>query len=173
MATDSDVLHADLVELLTVLGMSDHARPQSPHEVFQEALGVLRERLAPRASTLSGPRREKAYAIAEAAANRWDKFDDRTGVGWLVDQILCLKTGDDDRIVAWANRSVRQVQDSCFAEIDKLTRPKPLNEWHEEDGEVLWWIFPVRESPYCGSPIADDWPGYHTHWTPLPEVREP
>jgi hypothetical protein len=32
-------------------------------------------------------RYEKARAIAEAAANRWDKFGDTAGVGWLADQI--------------------------------------------------------------------------------------
>ncbi|KQT08542.1 hypothetical protein ASG40_11735 [Methylobacterium sp. Leaf399] len=117
---DADTLQADLSELLAMLGMGDHARPQSPHEVFQEALTELRKRLAPRAPTLSGPRREKAHAIAEAAANRWGKFDDRSGVGWLVDQIIFLKTEDDDRMVAWANRSVEQVQDSCFTEVDRL-----------------------------------------------------
>lgn len=46
MANSSDIAQSDLAELLTVLGIGDHARPQSPHEVFQEALGVLRERLA-------------------------------------------------------------------------------------------------------------------------------
>lgn len=32
-------------------------------------------------------RYEKARAIAEAAANRWDQFSDTAGVGWLADQI--------------------------------------------------------------------------------------
>lgn len=30
---------------------------------------------------------EKARAIAEAAANGWDKFSDTAGVNWLADQI--------------------------------------------------------------------------------------
>lgn len=61
-------------------------------------------------------------------------------------------------------------------------------EWHEDDGPVLWWKFPIVEPPYVGTPLdcgrtvavqiigADDpmlqtkfdvggWPGYHTHWT--------
>ena len=46
-------------------------------------------------------------------------------------------------------------------------KARPLADWHEEDGPVLWWRFPVEEPPYCGSPNCDDWPGYHTHWTPL------
>lgn len=65
-----------------------------------------------------------------------------------------------------------------------------LDEWTEHDGDVLWWKFPLSESPYVGSPldtgravevtIRDSvrdytytqhfggWPGYHTHWTRLP-----
>jgi hypothetical protein len=51
---------------------------------------------------------------------------------------------------------------------------RPLLEWHEDRGDVLWWRFPVEEPPYVGSPLDTDWPGYHTHWTPLPLVpREP
>jgi hypothetical protein len=46
MPDASTVAQDDLAELLGILGMGDHARPQSPHEVFQEALGVLRKRLA-------------------------------------------------------------------------------------------------------------------------------
>jgi hypothetical protein len=68
-----------------------------------------------------------------------------------------------------------------------------LDEWTEEDGHVLWWIFPVTEAPWIGSPLScghtielwtqdgprprlvsrstiGGWPGYHTHWTPLPPV---
>jgi hypothetical protein len=49
-----------------------------------------------------------------------------------------------------------------------------LIEWREATGEVLWWRFPVEEAPYVGSPLCHGWPGYHTHWTPLPPVpREP
>lgn len=48
-----------------------------------------------------------------------------------------------------------------------VPHPWPLAEWGEEDGAVLWWRFPVDEPPYVGSPLCDDWPGYHTHWTRL------
>ncbi len=44
---------------------------------------------------------------------------------------------------------------------------RPLAEWHEDNGPVLWWRFPVDESPWCGTPNDDEWPHYHTHWTPL------
>lgn len=73
---------------------------------------------------------------------------------------------------------------------------RPLSEWHEDDGDVLWWCFPIEEAPYVGSPLdpgqtvevhahtADGntktmrlmvggWPDYHTHWTPIPKPEPP
>lgn len=47
------------------------------------------------------------------------------------------------------------------------------DEWHEDLGDVLWWFFPMTESPYVGNPLCSDWPGYHTHFTPLPSLPEP
>jgi hypothetical protein len=66
---------------------------------------------------------------------------------------------------------------------------RPLADWSQEDGPVLWWFYPMTEAPYIGSPLdlgrtievhdhsgllsrfwTGGWPGYHTHWTPLPEV---
>ena len=49
----------------------------------------------------------------------------------------------------------------------------PLSDWHEDIGAALWWRVPVEEPPYCGSPVCDDWPGYHTHWTPILVPHEP
>lgn len=49
---------------------------------------------------------------------------------------------------------------------------KPLNEWHEDMGDVMWWFKGMDEAPYIGHPICDDWPGYHTHWTPCPDIPE-
>jgi len=42
-----------------------------------------------------------------------------------------------------------------------------LDDYHEDFGDVLWWVFPITESPYVGSPLHEDWPGYHTHWSKL------
>lgn len=43
----------------------------------------------------------------------------------------------------------------------------PLSEWHEDYGAVLWWSPPITEPPYAGTPNDSDWPGYHTHWSPI------
>jgi hypothetical protein len=44
----------------------------------------------------------------------------------------------------------------------------PGEQYHEDDGPVLWWRFPVVEPPYVGTPNDSDWPGYHTHFTLMP-----
>ena len=51
--------------------------------------------------------------------------------------------------------------------------PRSLSEWHEDIGPVLWWKFPVDEPPHAGTPSDSDWPGYHTHWTPIPVPATP
>ena len=77
----------------------------------------------------------------------------------------------------------------------ELHTARPLGEWTEDDGDVLWWVFPIQEPPYVGTPFdlgenvsvcmydangkqigemrsdVGGWPGYHTHWTPLPDPK--
>lgn len=58
--------------------------------------------------------------------------------------------------------------DRLRAKVESLQADaRPLDEWHEDVGNVLWWRFPINEPPYVGSPLDSDWPGYHTHWTPI------
>ena len=60
---------------------------------------------------------------------------------------------------------------------------RPLEEWHEDYGTVLWWHLPIQEPPYVGSgpgmgeSYSDGTPttcrelqeeGWLTHWSPLP-----
>ena len=82
-----------------------------------------------------------------------------------------------------------------MGKLRKELKARPLAEWHEDIGDVLWWRFPIDEAPYVGSPLdlgqtvevtlrshsagktmramVGGWPGYHTHWTPIitPLVR--
>ncbi len=67
--------------------------------------------------------------------------------------------------------------DSDVLELHPKHRPpaaRPLAEWHEDDGPVVWWRFPVEEPAWIGTPLDEDWPGDHTHWTPHPAApKEP
>lgn len=86
----------------------------------------------------------------------------------------------------------RTEHDATLAALSDMTMPRPLSEWSEEVGPALWWVFPITEAPYVGSPndsgltvevhtvqgVASrgnvgGWPGYHTHWTPIPMAKEP
>lgn len=33
----------------------------------------------------------------------------------------------------------------------------PLEDWHEDDGDVLWWRLPIREPPFVSTPLSSDW----------------
>jgi hypothetical protein len=73
----------------------------------------------------------------------------------------------------WQNQSYERLRacaderDRLRGELARLRTARPIDEWHEDIGPVLWWRFPVDEPPYAGSPLDTDWPGYHTHWTPI------
>lgn len=55
-----------------------------------------------------------------------------------------------------------------------MAKAQPLSEWHEDVGPVVWWWFArdthPQEASWIGTPLDDDWPGYHTHWTAHPPI---
>jgi hypothetical protein len=75
--------------------------------------------------------------------------------------------------VAHVQEAVRgMLLEEILADITALAglTARPLSEYHEDFGPVTWWAFPVREPSYIGDPSWDNWPGYHTHWTPHPAI---
>lgn len=66
---------------------------------------------------------------------------------------------------AWQEAAKRK---ALSAQVKSVARP--LSEYHEDSGPVVWWKFPVEEPSYIGCPNSSDWPGYHTHWTPHPAI---
>lgn len=98
-------------------------------------------------------------------------------VGWSgAGPILCPTCSDGHDpfhviTLAWREQRARVVL--LDAESERLRSPRPLDDWHEDDGSVLWWRFPIVEPPYCGTPLDDDFPGNVTHWTPILVPEEP
>jgi hypothetical protein len=76
----------------------------------------------------------------------------------------------DARVAELLEANNREVARRRAAEAGDCLELYPLDSYHEDYGEVLWWKLPVEEAPYCGSPLADSWPGYHTHWSKVPKV---
>jgi hypothetical protein len=65
-------------------------------------------------------------------------------------------------------------RDALRAEIKRLravveaaTTLHRRDEWHEDDGNVIWWTLPIEEPPYVGTLLDEDIPDYVTHWTRL------
>lgn len=85
-------------------------------------------------------------------------------------------------------------------DLRELLTLRPIADWHDDNGPVLWWSPPINEPPYVGTPhdtgkpvlmtlrterdqkehqlpgltvMIGGWPGYHTHWSPIPSVAFP
>lgn len=85
---------------------------------------------------------------------------------------------NDDEMLQTVERYMRDPKSddatTLAIEFALRTLPRPLDDWHEDIGNVLWWQLPVREPPWVGTPLDSDWPTiddtdapYYTHWTPL------
>lgn len=88
------------------------------------------------------------------------------------ERILMLHFHEDEPSPLLEPEENDAIRDDCIAVAEAWRdehRPRPLDEWDQDrDHSALWWKYPINEPPYCGSPLCDDWPGYHTHWTPIP-----
>ena len=79
-----------------------------------------------------------------------------------------------DIIIQPGQKTFGDIADHLIANGVTVQEPvRPLEEWSEAYGDVLWWKFPIEEPPYVGSPLDENWPGYHTHWTPIPLPEPP
>lgn len=56
---------------------------------------------------------------------------------------------------------------NILSEYNQATKPLPLENWHEDQGDCLWWKFPIEEPPYLGTPLDNDFPNYVTHYTKI------
>lgn len=54
-----------------------------------------------------------------------------------------------------------------LGELEDAIESRPIEEWNEDYGDCLWWVFPIEEPPYCGSPLDNNFPDYVTHFTRL------
>ena len=82
---------------------------------------------------------------------------------------LSLATATCDALVA-AHAEITRLA----TERDEMVQLRPIDTWHEDDGNVLLWRVPIVEPPYCGSPLEDGFPeDYYTHWSKLPKVEDP
>lgn len=96
---------------------------------------------------------ELAAALAEIGVGLVDTNRDRC---WI-----------DERVYSDALLRRREEEARRLA----FHQPRLEAEFHEDMGYGVWFRFPIDEPPWIGSPLCDDWPGYHTHFTPLPDAH--
>lgn len=101
------------------------------------------------------------FMVRDEDESRWRESDEAT-----FDSVK--RQRPDDAIALYTAQPAQAVD---------LEHPQPmiaraLAEWHEDDGNVLWWAWCGREwagePAWAGTPNDSDWPGYHTHFTPHP-----
>lgn len=117
-------------------------------------------------------KRKEAFDALDASYRAlWDLY---TEVAYLVGYAYAadgmrLEPGPADIVLGEVERLLK-----VESEWNDLHAPFPRDEWHADDGDVLWWRFPVTEPPYVGSPLdGDDFPDYVTHWTRCPVPTMP
>ena len=81
-------------------------------------------------------------------------------------RLIELDEREPDPFIQWFNDWCQAMHEARQALAPEVAIPG--EQYHEDDGPVLWWRFPVVEPPYSGTPHDSDWPGGHTHFTPLP-----
>lgn len=75
--------------------------------------------------------------------------------------------------LAAVNAAIAVIEDAVSEILDLRAAAtlRPLDEYHEDFGTVLWWRLPITEPPYVGSTLDIDFPDDVTHWSRLPIPR--
>lgn len=86
------------------------------------------------------------------------RFSLRPGFDWIEPGLRKRLTTEQD--LEW------------FAPPREAWGAKPREQWRPEMGPVRWWRFPYRGDAWTGAPTDENWPGVHTHYTPIAGGRD-
>ncbi len=149
------------------------------HTAAAEALALEKQEEGP-------DDQEKSLGQVGFEAYRGDRGD----LSWMP-EFSELERSVQENWEAAAQAVAARVREECA----DFFRPRHIDEWHEDMGDVLWWTNPVTEPPYLGSLLScgmaiemshyvggegevktlrtfvGGWPGYHEWWTPLPDCK--
>lgn len=189
--------------LLACFGMEIAAdRTERNHRFIEEALELVQA---------CGTTASEAHQLVDYVFNRpiGDRYQE---VGGVMNTLaaLCLAhnfdmlgAGETELTRCWANlEKIRAKQaakpkhsplpEHATLSQDSVVEARPLDEWHEDFGSVVWWTLDqtgrwLGEPAYIGTPLdlgrtilvtvdgqemtctVGGWPDYHTHWTPHPD----
>jgi len=107
-------------------------------------------------------------ALGKLVREKWGQHGAGAGASWRRVVMGCEVLIDSACDPAADTLEFKPDIVKAVEEQDKVTTLRPVDDWHDDVGDVLWWY--PGEPPYCGSPLDTDWPGYHEYFTLLPEV---
>lgn len=160
----------DYIRALTEAGLYPFTGPLVLFKI--ESGEDLRRAFAEGVVEISGTEVEVLPTMPELVGPPYEKLDilERRALATITGQEPIAVEGDgmapDDKFL----RGVEYGFSRAWAE---TAVPRPLSEYHEDCGVVLWWAFPITEPPYVGTPNDRGWPRYHTHWTQILVPKEP
>jgi hypothetical protein len=136
------VLQEDLSEMLRVLGLGDHARPQSPHEVFLECIAEVKRLKAERPrlpdqerakKTLDAAFRDYAPLHAEAARRNYDPKLSAAIENQIASLVTAVRAEERERWIAWHEQQCaeqrKRAEHSIYA--------KAKAEAHQESAKAM------------------------------------
>ncbi|MCX7322200.1 MAG: hypothetical protein NT113_22910 [Hyphomicrobiales bacterium] len=193
MQADADDLQEDLRQMLEALGMSDHARPYSPHRVFQEALNEMKRQLAavPRSAAIvaaptTSPEpdavRASGKALVRQLRSTMHRLDGQAYSSLLsqlneFDAALSAPVAGTDHIAevgklvggapvagAW--------QDISTAPKDREILAVRIEWWEPENGNHRWIHGNIRQTKWDAERqrFGFNHEKQPTHWTEVPAI---
>ena len=109
---------------------------------------------------------------AREAVTEW--LNESEGYSLRVERLHDDAANGND-LAPWLVEAFRMGADSALQPGDGWQGiARPIAEWHEDMGFCVWWSWTgtewAGEPAWIGSPNCNDWPGYHTHFTPHPDM---
>lgn len=88
--------------------------------------------------------------------------------------IYTIQIADISEIWFWARNVLCDYEDTPAVLIAVPKYARHIDEWHEDDGPVLWWRDPITEPPYVGTPHDKGFDETRQWWSPIdiPEIPE-
>jgi hypothetical protein len=119
---------------------------------------------APPSSSLgAGPTNEESFTRMDKQAGTADVATAPTDRGW---RQAAYRVGEELSTVGpngYYRFGPKTWRDWCLTQIHEQ-KAKPtltvfsFDGYHEDDSAVLWWLFPIVEPPYVGTPSDSSWP---------------
>lgn len=146
-----------------------NADPEMPHSYEVEALRLGLEFIGHQGKSTGAWDKNVVAVFAAGRAPRSSVAGEMRRERIAIEACLREWFGAPERGHGW-NFGAMAAQVRVWKAAIGYLEVKPIEEWHEDDGYVLFWTLPGDDPPYIGSPLCSDFPAGCTHWTRIPPM---